>query len=621
MTLRTKITIAGLSVTFLVAIALLITAQFSEYQAEQRFAKATIAGKDVLWRKIVSSELDSMADATTSLARDRATRKALANGDFVALKENAKTTFNLLSASNVLTHMQIINLDGGVVFSAPHNQTNTSRKTLYKQVLKDGKIQRGLERDDDNKLIAEIAFPLLMRGKVIGIGIYYKVLNSAIDDFKTSDNSELYIVNESGELEYATNKDFYSTLNISFPELGESNVGIVTKEDKAFSVAILPVKSFNNKALSHLVVLNDYSESYTAQTNFRILAYSIVTLIIIIATFGLFFFMKKALKPLDSAVENLEKLAAGDLTLDIQVTHKDEIGKLQTAMSITAVELREMINQITGITNSLSDSARLMSGNTEMTNKSIARQQAGLEQVATAMNEMTSTVLEVSNHANQAAQAATNADNESQTGNSVVSTTINSINQLASEVENATTVINTLKDDTANISVILDSIRGIAEQTNLLALNAAIEAARAGDQGRGFAVVADEVRTLASRTQQSTEEISEMIERLQQGANSAVIVMQSSYERAQETVEQATQAGSSLKSIMNAVATISEMNLQIAHAAKEQTEVAEDINKNIIEINDIADETTAGAQHVAQTSSELSQLANQLTQVVGRFKT
>ena len=619
MTLRTKITAAAISVIFIIAVAFVIYAQISSSNADKRFNDATIAGKKALWNKIISSEYSEMQEATTSIARDRATRKALKNGDDAQIKESAQTTFNLLSASKVITGMQLIDLNGKVVFSAPDQLTSTST-TLYKKALEDKSLKTGLERDDNGKLVAEISFPLFIRGKIIGVGVFTKALNISIADFKISDNSAPYVINNNAEIEYGTDKEFYNSLKIEVPEVGQSGVNIAVQGDKSYSVSALPINSHQNKPLAHLVVLTDYSESYNAQTQFKTLAISIISLFIISSAFGLFFFMKSALKPLDTAVDNLLLIADGDLTVEIAVTQKDEIGKLQQGMSTTATHLREMINQIMSITSTLSDSSRTMSENTERTNQSITRQQSGLEQVATAMNEMTSTVQEVSNHATSASEAANNADNESQTGNSVVVDTVSSINNLASDLENATTVINTLKNDTESISAILDVIRGIAEQTNLLALNAAIEAARAGEQGRGFAVVADEVRTLASRTQESTEEINTMIDRLQKGANSAVEVMGDSYQRAQETVEQAAKAGTSLSVITTSVATISEMNLQIAHAAREQSTVAEEINKNIIEINSIAEETTEGSQQITQASSELNLLANELSDIVSQFK-
>jgi methyl-accepting chemotaxis protein len=202
----------------------------------------------------------------------------------------------------------------------------------------------------------------------------------------------------------------------------------------------------------------------------------------------------------------------------------------------------------------------------------------------------------------------------------VVTASIHSIEELAKEIGNASNVITNLEQDSENIGSVLDVIRGIAEQTNLLALNAAIEAARAGEQGRGFAVVADEVRTLASRTQQSTQEIQTMIERLQQGAHNAVDVMKASQSRTTDTVGHANKAGEALNSISNYVGDINDMNLQIASAAEQQSAVAEEINQNVVRITDIAQHTSDSMQEIASSSNDLAQLSSNLDTLVSNFK-
>lgn len=620
MTLRARITLVGISVTLLVALALIITSQVSQQQIENRFASATINGKAALWKKIIAGQLQAMVVGTTNLSRDRSTRKALKSGDNTTLAESAKTTFNLLSAEKILTRMQIINLKHEVVFSAPNYYNGSTNKALFKQALDSGKIIRGLERDDDGKLIAEIAFPLFMRGKVIGVGIYLKDLNTAISDFKINDNSEVFIVSAKGQIEYATDKALYTHLNITLPKLGGNKVGVARWNKQVFSSAILPITRVDGKPLAHLITVNDFTQSYATQTNFKRMAYAITALVLLVAMLGLFYYMKHVLNPLKGAVANLQSIADGDLTIDIDVRTNDEIGQLKAAMQSMVRQLNMMVEKINHITGQLSTSSTSMHNVTQETNSNVNKQQSGLEYIATAMNEMTSTVHEVAHNASQAAAAAANADNESRAGFALVDDTIKSIDELTSEVKNTSTVINTLKDNSEDISGILDVIRGIAEQTNLLALNAAIEAARAGEHGRGFAVVADEVRTLSGRTQESAAETSQMIIQLQQGSQSAVDAMQVIYTRAQETVNKAADAGKSLESITQAVSTINNMNIQIASAAEEQSSVAEEINRNIVDISSIAEMTAVGAENTAETSNELTALSVHLSEVVGRFK-
>jgi methyl-accepting chemotaxis protein len=226
----------------------------------------------------------------------------------------------------------------------------------------------------------------------------------------------------------------------------------------------------------------------------------------------------------------------------------------------------------------------------------------------------------VARNASSAADEAHTADLEAQQGKQVVSETTQAISSLANEVDNASTVIQKLESDSESISSILDVIRGIAEQTNLLALNAAIEAARAGEQGRGFAVVADEVRSLANRTQESTQEIQKMIEKLQSGASDAVEVMVKGRDWANTSVEKAEQAASALERITKAVDVINSMNTQIATAAEEQSAVAQEIDRNVTNIHQVSNQTADGATQTAGASDELARLATDLQQLVSHFK-
>lgn len=311
----------------------------------------------------------------------------------------------------------------------------------------------------------------------------------------------------------------------------------------------------------------------------------------------------------------------GDLTIRVPVNTKDEIGELGINFNIFIDKLQKIIKEIAGSTAQLAAAAEEMAAVTEQTSAGVESQKQETEMVASAITEMTATVQEVASNAEGASNAASEADIEAKKGNDVVASTIVAITELAREVESSADVLEKLKGDSENIGAVLDVIKGVAEQTNLLALNAAIEAARAGEQGRGFAVVADEVRTLAQRTQESTSEIEKLIAALQNGAEQAVTVMTQSRDRAGSTVDKAQDAGSALTSITHAVEAILSMNTQIATAAEEQTSVSEEINRNVVNIQTISEQTAAGATQTSASSVELAHLGEQLQEMVGQFKT
>jgi methyl-accepting chemotaxis protein len=296
-----------------------------------------------------------------------------------------------------------------------------------------------------------------------------------------------------------------------------------------------------------------------------------------------------------------------EITTDITNTHS-----ISNSLSHLVEDLKAFISQTVNSSMQISSSAEKLSVIIDSTNEGVRRQQSESEQVATAMNEMAATVQEVARNASDAAQASQQADEAAQAGKDIVNQSITGINNLAREVENTSSMLDRLQSETNEIDSVLGVIQSIAEQTNLLALNAAIEAARAGESGRGFAVVADEVRTLAQRSKDSTEEIKNIIEKLQSGAQEAVKAMSAGLDKANQSVEQANQAGQSLDTITLAVSTISDMNAQIATASEEQAAVAEEINRNIVNIVQIAEETSSGAHATADTTEELATVAMQL---------
>ena len=377
--------------------------------------------------------------------------------------------------------------------------------------------------------------------------------------------------------------------------------------------------------LRELVNLNKSSANEAARLAQQVFSQSrvwVMTMIGVTAlvTIGLAVWLTRSIVlPLAQSLKVAQGVASGDLTGDIRLSGSDEPARLQQALKRMQESLRDTIRRISESSNQLASASEELSCVTEDATRGLHQQNQEIEQAATAVNQMTVAVEEVASNAVATSQASRESDRIAQQGREQVQQTVVSIEALATDVTANVTQVEALAQKVYGISTVLDVIRSIAEQTNLLALNAAIEAARAGDAGRGFAVVADEVRALAHRTQQSTQEIEQMISGIQQGTDQAVSSMQQSNTRARSTLDLAKSAGMALEEIASAFTLINERNLVIASASEQQAAVAREVDRNLMNIRDLAHQTSTGANQTSAASQELSRLAVDLNSMVARF--
>jgi len=350
-------------------------------------------------------------------------------------------------------------------------------------------------------------------------------------------------------------------------------------------------------------------------------ASGLVAIMLLVAVVSGALLSRLIVRPIDDAVDALQDIAKGngDLAQRLNENRSDELGQLAHWFNLFVTQLQGMVRELDQIVTTVSSSADRIALVATGTSSGIASQQMQTEQVATAISEMMTTVQEVARSSQNAADSAVSAREASRNGVDVVTTNISLIGALSDEMEQAASVVTELENDSAEIGSILDVIKSISEQTNLLALNAAIEAARAGEQGRGFAVVADEVRTLAARTQDSTQEIQEMIERLQRATGKAVSIIDSSRGTASESVGVASEVGTALERINGVIDQITDMTTQIASASEEQSQVAVEINRSVATISEVGHRSAEGAGETASTGTQLAQAAEKLRNLIRKY--
>ncbi|UGA53480.1 methyl-accepting chemotaxis protein [Vibrio sp. VB16] len=474
--------------------------------------------------------------------------------------------------------------------------------------------------------VMAIAVPVKRNGKTVAV-LCTNIRVDAITNFANSlsDNNQIFVSREDGYVLAAIDpdllgKDLYE-LRPSYQEYANHETSQHSYELNGDEYFVLSSKLPN---LGWTVWAWDSWENINAASSSNLQINLIIALVFIILSLFITYtiVIKLMYRPIGGEPEAIEsfvqRIASGDLTLSAN-NSGNQTG-IYAAITSMAGNLKDTIEEINNTAVVLNTSSSRIAESAASVNHSSESQMRQLEQTSTAMNEMTVTVDEVARNAMEASTAATEAHSYSENGIQTVNDMNNSIENLSNEIVYVQEVVNRLESETKSVGQILDVIREIADQTNLLALNAAIEAARAGEQGRGFAVVADEVRNLANRTQNSTDEIQQLITKLQAEAKTSVTLMDKSANNAKNTMDISQKANDALQSIQSSVSHIQDMNNQIATAAEEQTLVAAEINASIVGINDLAKETFENSENNSQQATKLTKAASQLDKAVAEFK-
>ncbi|MCF5224987.1 HAMP domain-containing protein [Pseudomonas syringae] len=416
---------------------------------------------------------------------------------------------------------------------------------------------------------------------------------------------------------------YIAAMDTGFAALTNGDVGLARK------IAIDSVTPAYKKVVSEIKIMTESNARQAnettqaaASTNVQVTWVLIIgCLIAIVCAIALGMIVTAMItRPIYRSVEGAGRVAKGDLTHPIEVRGTDETGQLLQSLSDMQSNLKGTVQQIANASDQLASAAEELTAVTENSTRGLVTQNDEIQQAATAVNEMTAAVEEVARNAASTSQISSQTAEDASKGQKQVQQAVTAINTVTVEITDSTQRVEALAGQIHDITKVLEVIRGIAEQTNLLALNAAIEAARAGEQGRGFAVVADEVRALAHRTQASTGEIEAMIDRVRNGADEAVQAMGKSRTLVQNTQALATEAGLALERISEGVNQINERNLVIASAAEEQAQVAREVDRNLVNIQDLSTQSAAGANQTSASSHELSRLAMSFNTLVGQFK-
>jgi methyl-accepting chemotaxis protein len=621
MDIRQRIFLFSAIIVGFVAVCLVVIFSLVGQQTDRRVAQAVFLGNQLIWDQLVHDQLDDLRGLQEQIDNEFDLRGAIKRADAAEVQTFAERYVQLTGDLGQYDKLQILGADQTTFYESGSPTALSGLSAYLDQVADRDAVVTDLATDSQGDLYALAAIPVKSRRGLKGFAVYLKSLDDVVGKLAERSNNTVGVLNTDGDLMIDTGLTGAESAVGGFAGLPPT-LATWSGGERLYQVSRQPIRNLAGEALAHLVVASDATEQLLELRNVQIGAYTALALVLGLSLVAYSILAKRYIvTPALALRDHLRVLAEGDFRQRLTNRGRhDEFAEITDSVNLVSERLGTVVTRLHEVAHEMVGASNQMEASSEANLSLLQQQQQETAQASTAMTEIAQTIEDIARNASHTAAQAQTADQQTEHGNRLVSDVVAAMHDLAERVDTSTSAVRTVEQDAAQIGSVLEVIQGIAEQTNLLALNAAIEAARAGDQGRGFAVVADEVRTLANRTQLSTEDIKDTIDRLQRGTRSAVEAMDNGHTKAESTVKLAEAAGEALLQINSSVASITDANIQIAGASEEQSAVTSEAQRNMSAIQTLSDDILEKGRSVQSTSGATHALAAQLKELAMHFQ-
>jgi len=621
MSLVTRISILAIATMLIIGAALSGVMIFISGKQEARTAAATHYGNSLVWTRSVSTLVREMRQGVAALEGEFDLRLALKQGDVDAVRGYAERYINLTGGTSAYESLGLFDRNGTLQYASSADAQDPAVGSLVKAVIAGNQESSGIVFLRSGGVHAILAFPLLSRDKLIGVGIHMRDIRGALKSAAADTGQGVSLIYPDGHIAPGVGLPDMQAVEAALATADADSLGAASIGERSYSISRQPVETSNPEAGAfELLMVRDETGQIRAVTHAAMLGGGLVIVIITVGAIILAFALRHYLAPLQTAVETAKQIAQGDVSTRVEVRGVAEVAELESAMDAMVLRLRDMVSQISQVATMVHASTRTLDEKIAVAHDNVTAAHNGSREVSQAMDSIASTMIEISQNSAGASQVAKTIRGEAAEGVETIATNNRAIADLSSQMTVSVDATRGLIDGVGQVAEALAVIQTIAEQTNLLALNAAIEAARAGEQGRGFAVVADEVRKLAVRTQESTAVIDRIINDLSAQAGAAGNAMSRFEASLKDSESHAREVSQRFSVIADRVNGLARTNQSIAQSVEAHERNAQIVSERMESFKSLSDGNLANSEDIRVTSQALSEFAETLSGLTARFK-